>query len=122
MFQNIGKGFLRGKSGSDWITHYDVEKFKTKFACEVKNFNPTDHFDRKQARKLDRFTQYIMVAAEEAMKDAEFNMDKIDRNRFGVIVGSGIGGIGVFYEQVKGFVEGDGTPRINPFFIPQNDH
>jgi 3-oxoacyl-[acyl-carrier-protein] synthase II len=113
------EGLSQGKSGSDWITHFDVEKFKTKFACEVKNFDPNAYFNRKEARKIDRFTQYLMVAADEAIEDAAFDMEKIDRNRFGVVVGSGIGGIGVFYEQVKGFVEGDGTPRINPFFIPK---
>ncbi|MDX2247363.1 MAG: beta-ketoacyl-ACP synthase II [Bacteroidia bacterium] len=113
------EGLSQGVSGSDWITHFDTEKFKTKFACEVKGFDPNDHFDRKEGRKMDRFVHYLMVAADEAIHDASFNMDKIDRNRFGVVAGSGIGGINVFFEEVMNFAKGDGTPRLNPFFIPK---
>lgn len=113
------QGLSQGVSGSDWITHFDTEKFKTKFACEVKGFDPNDYFDRKEVRKMDRFVHYLMVAADEAIQDASFNMDKVDRNRFGVVVGSGIGGINIFFEEVMNFARGDGTPRINPFFIPK---
>lgn len=113
------QGLSQGVSGSDWITHFDTEKFKTKFACEVKGFDPNDYFDRKEVRKMDRFVHYLMVAADEAIRDASFNMDKVDRNRFGVVVGSGIGGINIFFEEVMNFARGDGTPRINPFFIPK---
>ncbi|MEM7372251.1 MAG: beta-ketoacyl-ACP synthase II [Bacteroidota bacterium] len=113
------EGLSTGVSGSDWITHFDAELFRTKFACEVKNFDPKDHIDRKLARRMDSFTHFAMVAADEALEDANFNMDKVDRNRFGVVMGSGIGGIGVFAEQVSNFALGNGTPRFNPFFIPK---
>lgn len=113
------EGLSNGVSGSDWITHFDTELFRTKFACEVKNFDPKDHFDRKAARKMDSFTHFAMVAADEALADAAFNMDKVDHNRMGVVMGSGIGGIGVFAEQVTNFATGNGTPRFNPFFIPK---
>ncbi len=113
------EGLSNGVSGANLITHFDPEKFKTKFACEVKNFDPLDHFDRKEARKLDRFCHLGIVAANEAMADAAIDMSKIDPYRFGVTFGSGIGGIGVFSEEVRNFYAGDGTPRINPFFIPK---
>jgi 3-oxoacyl-[acyl-carrier-protein] synthase II len=113
------EGLSQGKSGAGLITHFNTEKFKTKFACELKGFDPQDHFDRKNARKLDPFAQFAMVAADQAMADAGFDLDKTDRTRFGVIWGSGIGGIDIFAEQVKQYVEGDGTPRMNPFFIPK---
>ncbi|MEZ4829523.1 MAG: beta-ketoacyl-ACP synthase II [Bacteroidia bacterium] len=113
------EGLSQGVSGSDWITHFDTEKFKTKFACEVKGFDPNNHFDRKEVRKMDRFVHYLMVAADEAIHDASFNMDKIDLTRFGAVLGSGIGGINIFFEEVMNFAKGDGTPRINPFFIPK---
>ncbi|MCL4139783.1 UNVERIFIED_CONTAM: hypothetical protein GTU68_002556 [Idotea baltica] len=109
----------QGVSGSDWIKNFDAEKFKTKFACELKGFDPLEHFDRKQVRKMDTFVHFSMVAATEAIEDAGFNFEKVDRNRFGVIVGSGIGGINVFTEQIRDFYRGDGTPRLNPFFIPK---
>lgn len=113
------QGLSEGRSGADWITHFDTEKFKTKFACEVKNFDAVAHFGRKDARKMDPFVHYAMVAAEEAMQDAAFDMSKVDPYRFGAILGSGIGGIQVFTEEVRNFATGDGTPRINPFFIPK---
>ncbi|TAE46837.1 MAG: beta-ketoacyl-[acyl-carrier-protein] synthase II [Bacteroidetes bacterium] len=106
-----------GVSGSDWITHFDTTHFKTKFACEVKNFDATAYFDRKNVRKLDPFVQYGIVAADEAMADAAFNLENEDLSRFGVIMGSGIGGIHVFAEEVTSFVEGGKIPRMNPFFI-----
>ncbi|MCF8335370.1 MAG: beta-ketoacyl-ACP synthase II [Bacteroidales bacterium] len=108
-----------GVSGSDWITHFDASKFKTKFACEVKDFNPKDHFDRKELRKLDLYSQYALVSVKEAMENSGIDLEAIDKNRMGVIWGSGIGGINTFLNEVKGYIEGDGTPRFNPFFIPK---
>lgn len=109
----------KGVSGAAPITHFDASKFKTQFACEVKGFDPNDHFDRKEGRKYDRFTQLALVAAQEAMLDSAIDLEKIDLDRAGVVWASGIGGIETFYNEVKTFVEGDGTPRFNPFFIPK---
>ncbi len=108
-----------GVSGSDWITHFDASKFKTRFACEVKNFNPKDHFDRKELRKLDLYAQFALISVKEAMENSGIDLDNTDKNRIGVIWGSGIGGINTFLNEVKGYVEGDGTPRFSPFFIPK---
>ena len=113
------KNLEKGVSGAAPITHFDASKFKTQFACEVKNFNPTDHLDRKEARKQDPYTQYAMVATAEAMKDSKIDIEAIDLDRAGVIWGSGIGGIKTFYDEVSAFAKGDGTPRYNPFFIPK---
>ncbi len=110
---------IKGKSGCAPITYFDTEKFKTKFACEIKNFNPLDHFDRKEARKLDRFAQYALVSSKEAIEDANINLDEVDKFRVGVIWGAGIGGLETFQNEVINFAEGDGTPRFNPFFIPK---
>jgi len=110
---------ISGKSGAGPITYFDTEKFKTKFACELKNFNATDFLDRKEARKMDRFAQYAMVASDEAIADAKLNLDKLNKLRVGVIWGAGIGGIETFQNEVLNFSEGDGTPRFNPFFIPK---
>jgi len=110
---------ISGKSGAAPITYFDTEKFKTKFACEIKNFNATDFLDRKEARKMDRFTQYAMVASDEAIIDAKLDLDKINKLRVGVIWGAGIGGLETFQNEVLNFAEGDGTPRFNPFFIPK---
>ncbi len=112
-------GLVNGKSGCAPITSFDSEKFKTKFACELKGFNPLDHFDRKEARKLDKFAQYALVASEEAIKDSGFDLEKVDKFRVGVIWGAGIGGIQTFQDEVTNFNSGDGTPRFNPFFIPK---
>ena len=112
-------GLVNGVSGADFIKQFDVSKFKTKFACEVKNFNPEDHFDRKEARKLDRFSQFALVAADEAVRDANLLAEGINHDRVGVIWGSGIGGMITFIEEMKNFAKGDGTPRFNPFFIPK---
>jgi 3-oxoacyl-[acyl-carrier-protein] synthase II len=112
-------GLVNGKSGCAPITYFDTEKFKTKFACEIKNYNPEDHFDRKEARKLDRFAQYALVSSDEAIKDAEINLDEVDKFRVGVIWGAGIGGLETFQNEVINFAKGDGTPRFNPFFIPK---
>ncbi|MGC1205864.1 MAG: beta-ketoacyl-ACP synthase II [Flavobacteriaceae bacterium] len=112
-------GLISGKSGAAPITYYDTEKFKTKFACELKNFEATDFFDRKEARKMDKFAQYAMVAADEAILDSKLNLDEVNKLRVGVIWGAGIGGLETFQEEVLNFAAGDGTPRFNPFFIPK---
>lgn len=110
---------LNGVSGAAPITLFDASKFKTQFACEVKNFDPNDHFDRKEARKLDRFSQYALVSVEEAIQNAGITPDNIDPDRVGVIWGSGIGGLETFQNECFNFAQGDGTPRFNPFFIPK---
>lgn len=110
---------LSGQSGAAPISHFDASNFKTRFACEVKNFNVTDYIDRKEARKQDPYTQYAVVATSEAMQDSNIDLDTIDLDRAGVIWGSGIGGIKTFYDEVSSFAKGDGTPRFNPFFIPK---
>jgi 3-oxoacyl-[acyl-carrier-protein] synthase II len=113
------ENLTNGVSGAAPITRFDASKFKTQFACEVKDFNPTDHIDRKDARKQDPYTQYAMVATAEAMADSKIDLDAIDPDRAGVIWGSGIGGIKTFYDEVSNFANGDGAPRFNPFFIPK---
>ena len=113
------KALISGKSGAAPITYYDTEKFKTKFACELKNFNATDFIDRKLVSRMDKFTQYAMVAADEAIADAKLDLDTINKLRVGVIWGAGIGGLETFQEEVLNFAKGDGTPRFNPFFIPK---
>ena len=112
-------GLRSGKSGCAPITYFDTEKFKTKFACELKDFNPLDHFDRKETRKLDRFAQYALVASDEAIADAKIDTEAIDKFRIGVIWGAGIGGLETFQNEMLNYAEGDGTPRFNPFFIPK---
>ena len=112
-------GLISGKSGAAPITYFDTEKFKTNFACELKNFVATDFLDRKEARKMDRFTQYAMVASDEAIADSNLNLDTINKLRVGVIWGAGIGGLETFQNEVLNFAAGDGTPRFNPFFIPK---
>ena len=112
-------GLINGVSGAAPITYFDASKFKTKFACELKNFNVEDFLDRKEARKIDRYAQYAMVSSTEAMEDANFDLDKIDKDRAGVIWGSGIGGLETFQIEVLNFAAGDGTPKFNPFFIPK---
>ena len=113
------ENLIVGKSGAAPITYFDTEKFKTKFACELKNFTATDFINRKDARKMDRFTQYAMVASDEAIADAKLDLENIDKLRVGVIWGAGIGGLETFQQEVLNFAEGDGTPRFNPFFIPK---
>jgi 3-oxoacyl-[acyl-carrier-protein] synthase II len=112
-------GLKNGVSGAAPITNFDAEKFKTQFACEVKNFNVNDHIDRREHRRMDKFTHYALVASEEAIKDAGLDLDKINKDRVGVIWGAGIGGLKSFQDEVSGFAKGDGTPRFNPFFIPK---
>jgi len=112
-------GLVNGRSGAAPITYFDTEKFKTKFACELKNFNVTDFINRKDARKMDKFAQYAMVASDEAIADAQLNLEEVDKLRVGVIWGAGIGGLETFQNEVMNFAEGDGTPIFNPFFIPK---
>lgn len=116
---DLWDSLLNGVSGAAPITRFDSSKFKTKFACEVKGFKPLDHFDRKEARKYDLFTQFGLVAAQQAIKDSDLLAEGIDRNKVGVIWASGIGGLETFSKEVSDFALGDGTPRFNPFFIPK---
>ena len=113
------QGLVAGKSGAAPITYFDASKFKTQFACELKGFNVENFIDRKEARKLDRFAQYALVVADEAVKDAHLDVEKTDKDRVGVIWGSGIGGLETFQNEVINYQQGDGTPRFNPFFIPK---
>ena len=112
-------GLLNGVSGARMITRFNAEKFKTRFACEVKNYDASAHFDRKEARKFDPFTQYALVSTEEAIKDSGLDIENLNLDRIGVIWGSGIGGLQTFLENTVEFAKGDGTPRFNPFFIPK---
>jgi 3-oxoacyl-[acyl-carrier-protein] synthase II len=112
-------GLVQGVSGADMITLFDASKFRTKFACEVKNFDPTQFLDKKEARKIDRFTQLALVASDQAMSDAGLNSENINPDRIGVVFASGIGGLITFQNEVTEFAKGDGTPRFNPFFIPK---
>jgi len=112
-------GLLNGVSGAAKITRFDASKFKTQFACEVKNFDVTTLLDKKEARKVDPYVHYAMFAADEAIKDSGLNLETVDMDRVGVIWGSGIGGLTTFHEEVMTFAKGDGTPRFNPFFIPK---
>ena len=113
------KGLLSGTSGAAPITYFDPTLFKTKFACELKGFDPLDHFDRKEARKYDRFAQYALVAVDEALQDAKFPIETADKDRVGVIWGAGIGGLETFQNEVLNFAAGNENPRFNPFFIPK---
>lgn len=117
--QEYWNNLIHGVSGAAPITYFDATNFKTQFACELKGFNVEDFIDRKEARKMDRYAQYAMVTAQEAMLDAQFDLDKIDQDRAGVIWGSGIGGLETFQHEVTNFVNGNGTPKFNPFFIPK---
>lgn len=113
------QGLEDGVNGCDFIQQFDASKFKTRFACEVKNFDATQYLDRKEARKIDRFTQFAIIASDEAIKDAGINKENVDVDRVGVIFASGIGGLITFQEEVTNYATGDGTPRFNPFFIPK---
>jgi len=110
---------IDGKSGAAPIAKFDTTKFKTKFACEVKNYNPLDHFEKGEIRKMDPFSQYALVSTAEAIKDSGLDLDKIDKTRVGVIWGSGNGGFYTFQQEIMEYAKGDGTPRINPYFIPK---
>lgn len=118
--QDYWKNLVMGVSGAAPITHFDTSEFKTKFACELKNFDAAEYLDRRELRRLDEFSQYAIIAADEAIKDAGlFENESINKDRFGVIWSSGIGGINVFQQEIGGFFTGNGTPRFNPFFIPK---
>lgn len=117
--QDYWGGLLQGRSGAAPITRFDASKFRTQFAAEVKGFDPENHMDRKEARKMDPYTQYAMVTAEEAFNDAGLHQFKIDGERAGVIWGSGIGGLYTVFHEFKSYFEGDGTPKFNPFFVPK---
>lgn len=113
------EGLIGGKSGACMITRFDTEKYKTKFACELKGYDSANFFDRKEANKLDLYSQYAQIATEEAIKDSGLDLDKINKDRIGVIWASGIGGLETFFLAIKQHVQGDGTPRFSPFFIPK---
>jgi 3-oxoacyl-[acyl-carrier-protein] synthase II len=113
------ENLIKGVSGAGPITRFDPTKFKTRFACEVKDYDPLNYFDRKEMRKMDLFTQFALIAATEAFEDSGINLETIDRHKAGVIWGSGIGGLKTFQDEVVAFAKGDGTPRFNPFFIPK---
>jgi 3-oxoacyl-[acyl-carrier-protein] synthase II len=117
--QEYWEGLQNGVSGAGTITLFDASKFKTQFACELKDFDPLQFLEKKEARKLDRFTQIALVASDQAMIDAGINKNNVDVDRVGVVLGSGIGGLITFQEEVINFAKGDGTPRFNPFFIPK---
>jgi len=110
---------VNGVSGADMITLFNASKFKTRFACEIKGFEPTNFLDRKESRKIDRFAQIALVASDQAVMDAGISKGNVDTNRVGVVFASGIGGLITFQEEVMNFAKGDGTPRFNPFFIPK---
>ncbi len=116
--QEYWKGLSNGVSGCVPITQFDVSRFKTRFACEVKNFDATNFIDRKEARRMDRVTQFAMVTCDEAVLDSGINLEKVNKDRVGVIWGSGIGGIKTFFDEVSTYARGDGTPRLSPFLIP----
>jgi 3-oxoacyl-[acyl-carrier-protein] synthase II len=118
-YQEFWESLVNGVSGSNLITHFDAALFKTKFACELKNYDPSNYFDRKEARKIDPYAQYAMVAADEAIKNSGMNLDTVNKNRIGVIWASGIGGIDTFQNEIKNYVNGGLVPRFNPFFIPK---
>lgn len=117
--QQMWDSLLKGVSGAGLITRFDAEKFKCKIACELKDFDPLSHFDKKEARKLDPFAQYGIVAAEEAIVDAGLNVDTIDKSRIGVIWGTGMGGVLTFQQETASFLEGSRIPRFSPFFVPK---
>ena len=113
------QGLINGVSGANLITRFDASKFKTRFACELKNFNVEDHIDKKEARRMDPYTHYAVVVVKEAILDSGMDLEKINKDRVGVIWGSGIGGLLTFQEECVAYAKGDGTPRFNPFFIPK---
>lgn len=117
--QTFWKNLTAGVSGAVPITHFDASQFRTQFACELKNFDPLDHLDRKEAKRMDPYTQYAMVCAAEAIRDAQMDLEKLDKDRIGVIWASGIGGLNTFQEEISKYATGDGRPRFNPFFIPK---
>jgi 3-oxoacyl-[acyl-carrier-protein] synthase II len=117
--EDYWQGLANGVSGCDFIKQFDCSKFKTRFACEVKDFEPTAYLERKEARKIDRYCQFALIASDEAVKDSGITKENVDPDRVGVIFASGIGGLITFQEEVTNYALGDGTPRFNPFFIPK---
>jgi 3-oxoacyl-[acyl-carrier-protein] synthase II len=117
--QDYWSGLMNGVSGADFITQFDATKFKTRFACELKNFDPLNYLDKKEARKIDRFSQTALVASDQAVADAGLSGNNVNVDRVGVVFASGIGGLTTFQEEVVNYAKGDGTPRFNPFFIPK---
>src|SRR6201991_3696272 len=117
--QDYWNGLINGVSGADFITQFDASKFKTRFACELKNFDPLNFLDRKEVKRIDRFTQTAIISSDQAVLDAGINKDNVNVDRVGVVFASGIGGLITFQEEVTNFAKGDGTPRFNPFFIPK---
>jgi 3-oxoacyl-[acyl-carrier-protein] synthase II len=117
--QEYWNGLINGVSGADFITQFDASKFKTRFACELKNFDPLNFLDRKEVKRIDRFTQTAIISSDQAVIDAGINKDNVNVDRVGVVFASGIGGLITFQEEVINFAKGDGTPRYNPFFIPK---
>ncbi len=117
--RDFWRNLLAGVSGAAPITRFDVSKFRTKFACEVKNFDPLNFIDRKEVKRIDRFTQYALVASDEAIRDAGLDTATLNKDRVGVIWGSGVGGLDVFHEEIIAYAKGDGTPRFNPFYVPK---
>ena len=117
--EELWNSLINVVSGAAGITRFDASKFKTQIACEIKGYDPANYFDRKESRKIDPYTQYAMIAADQAIADANFNMDTLDKDRVGVIIATGIGGFTSFLQEVIEFAKGDGTPRFNPFFIPK---
>lgn len=117
--QDTWEAMQSGKSAAAPITRFDASKFKTKFACEVKDYDPKSYFDRKEVRKLDLYSQFAMISADEAIKHSGLDLESVDLDRIGVIWGSGIGGLETFISEISGFAKGDGTPRFSPFFIPK---
>lgn len=117
--QEYWNGLINGVSGADFITQFDASKFKTRFACELKNFDPLNYLDRKEVKRIDRFTQTAIISSDQAVADAGINKDNVNVDRVGVVFASGIGGLITFQEEVINFAKGDGTPRYNPFFIPK---
>lgn len=117
--EDLWQSLSGGVSGAGMITHFDASKYKTQFACELKNYDPANHFERKEARKYDAYAQYGMVAAGQCIADSGLNLEKLDMDRAGVIWASGIGGLDTFEKEVGDYITGDGTPRFNPFFIPK---
>lgn len=117
--QEYWDGLVSGVSGSDWITRFDAEKFKTRFACEIKNYNPEDYFEKREARRLDPYAQFAMISAHEAFLDAGLDKADLNKDRAGIIWASGIGGIETFKNEIEGFILGGRVPRFSPFFIPK---
>jgi 3-oxoacyl-[acyl-carrier-protein] synthase II len=109
----------KGTSGANMITRFDAAEFKTKFACEVKDYNPLDYFDRKQLRKMDMFVQFAVIASDQAIEDADLKSEGIEKDEIGVIWGAGIGGIQTFQAEIENWARTKPTPRFNPFFIPK---